>query len=600
MNKLISFLPLSLIGVGCIAGSVPSNQPSPFQNLQFQQTYTNGLSNEDRSNLYQQDEGIRWLETNVLVSLDRSKEDGIGLYDEPFFKNPERFGLYKNPLNPNGLPIGITHSNDAGLLPTSGLNCSACHSSVISSNGKSVVVDGNGGLFAIDKMVKEMIFSLALTASSPIEFYKFYERYKANSITPKLSAENDEQLKSVFGSEEYKIAQTHLTNLKIHSKEHEQGLASFKSHLQAQDSALSDAYPAPEDLDSAFKVFGYMVRRIAFFYGKVKYTSTPAGTVSVPSVLGSSNPWAVVQKELAVNLLNIESDNFAPVQGGNVRTPHIFSYERQHWIFLSNCTDDLLGRHIAQAQSLLTDFDWTTKATTANIKNIEKISVLTRKITPPIWDESVFGALDMNKVQAGKAIAKKYCLTCHDPMLDKQDRASAYYNVYDTGTDFTYIKAQQAAYYGKNFFDVLQGFIKEVKTKEAKNEGISSLAPYEINRTDENWHSPAANTFSAKPLFGLWASGPFLHNGSVSSIFQLLLPETQRAKSVIIGNIELDTKDLGFVQKEVWYGSTLDTSLVGNSNLGHSGEMFGTNLSIDEKYQLIEFLKSYNIDTRFE
>lgn len=586
-----------LIGLsGCIA-SAPPNNPSPFEGVKFEKSYTNGLTNEERLQYTKQDEGIRWLESSVMVSLDRAKEDGIGLIDEPFFKNPERLGLYKNPFDPNGLPLGISLSDDLGLLPTSGLNCESCHGSMINYHEKSVIINGAGGLFDISRMVKEMIFSLALTVSSPVEFYKFYERYQKNSShKPKLSLAEDKKLQEVLNSPEYKTAQEHFKNLHTHSSVREEGLKTFKAHLVAKgikDEALSDAYPKPEDLDSAFKVFGYMVKRTAFFYGKIKYTSTPVGTVSVPGLLGSADPWSTVRANFAVNILGIDPKNFASIQGGSVRTPHIWGYERQHFVFLSQCTDDVLGRHIAQASSLLTDFDWKTYSTTANIKKIEKISKWARKITPPVWDENIFGKLDMAKVQAGEILAKQYCLNCHDPMLDKQDRASVYYNSYDVGTDDTYQKAQEAPYYGKNFFDVLRTFISTVKHNEAKAEGIKSLAPYEINRTDENWYSPVGNKFAAKSLAGLWATGPFLHNGSISSFRQLLTDEKDRSKTILVGNLELDTNNLGFVQEAVWYGSSMDTTLVGNSNKGHSGKQFGTELSDDDKNNLLEYLKYY-------
>lgn len=596
MKTLTTLAVLVGLSVGCIA-STPPNNPSPFEGVKFDSFYTNGLTNEERFQYTKQDEGIRWLESSVMVSLDRSDENGVGLINEPFFKNPERFGLYKNPADPNGLPLGISLSNDPGLLPTSGLNCSSCHDAMINFHGKSVIINGAGGLFEISRMVREMIFSLALTVSSPIEFYRFYERYQTNSSRkPKLSLAEDNKLQDLFNSSEYKAAQEHLKNLHTHNPVREEGLKTFKAHLIAKgikDETLSDAYPTAEDLDSAFKVFGYMVKRTAFFYGKIKYTSTPAGTVAVPGIMGSADPWSTVRSLFAINILGIDSKNFAPIQGGNVRTPHIWGYERQHFVFLSQCTDDVLGRHLAQGSSLLTDFDWKTYSTTANIKKIEKISKWARKIKPPIWNENVFGKLDMAKVQAGEILAKQYCLNCHDPMLDKQDRASAYYNSYDVGTDDTYQKAQQAPYYGKNFFDILRTFIYTVKRNEAKKEGIKSLAPYEINRTDENWHQSVGNKFSSKPLMGLWATGPFLHNGSVASIRQLLTNEKNRSKIVLIGNLELDTKNLGFVQEPVWYGSSMDTTLIGNSNKGHSGKQFGTELSDDEKNNLLEYLKYY-------
>ena len=78
--------------------------------------------------------------------------------------------------------------------------------------------------------------------------------------------------------------------------------------------------------------------------------------------------------------------------------------------------------------------------------------------------------------------------------------------------------------------------------------------------------------YKPRPLEGVWATPPFLHNGSVPSIYQMLLPPEQRAKRFFVGRRDYDPKHLGFVDvpgKDGDAGFWLDTSIEGNHNSGH-------------------------------
>ena len=93
--------------------------------------------------------------------------------------------------------------------------------------------------------------------------------------------------------------------------------------------------------------------------------------------------------------------------------------------------------------------------------------------------------------------------------------------------------------------------------------------------------------YKARPLNGVWATAPYLHNGSVPNLVELLKPPTQRARTFHVGSIEFDPAQVGFVDDPAF--SKFDVDVVVNSNAGHD---FGTDLSDEEKRQLIEYLKS--------
>jgi hypothetical protein len=98
--------------------------------------------------------------------------------------------------------------------------------------------------------------------------------------------------------------------------------------------------------------------------------------------------------------------------------------------------------------------------------------------------------------------------------------------------------------------------------------------------------------YVAKPLVGIWLLAPYLHNGAVPTIADLLTPPAQRPARFYRGYDVLDTERLGFMASgpaAQAHGFSFDTGLRGNGNGGH---LYGTDLSADDKRALIEFLKT--------
>ena len=84
---------------------------------------------------------------------------------------------------------------------------------------------------------------------------------------------------------------------------------------------------------------------------------------------------------------------------------------------------------------------------------------------------------------------------------------------------------------------------------------------------------------------------PYLHNGSVPNLTELLKPAAQRLKKFSIGAKTYDPVNVGFVTDAAGLPK-FDTGATGSSNMGHEGDEYGTNLSDAEKKQLIEYLKT--------
>lgn len=116
--------------------------------------------------------------------------------------------------------------------------------------------------------------------------------------------------------------------------------------------------------------------------------------------------------------------------------------------------------------------------------------------------------------------------------------------------------------------------------------------------------------YKARPLNGVWATAPFLHNGSVPTLDDLLRPVDERPRFVRLGSAEFDPKKVGLAQGD-WPKNSyppyvdgyfvMDTGIAGNLNTGHafgktaagdSAGVIGPKFTDSQRLAIIEFLKT--------
>ncbi|MEX2262468.1 MAG: hypothetical protein WD696_10970 [Bryobacteraceae bacterium] len=162
-------------------------------------------------------------------------------------------------------------------------------------------------------------------------------------------------------------------------------------------------------------------------------------------------------------------------------------------------------------------------------------------------------------VAAGKALFEKYCDSCHG--------ANRTVEIEEIGTDPERVNS----------------FTPELAEKMNT---LGTGRPWRFS------HFRKTNGYASMPLDGLWLRAPYLHNGSVPTLRDLLKAPSERPTVFWRGYDVYDYRNVGFVsegpdaQRE---GFRFDTSLRGNSALGHS---YGTDLKPGEKDDLIEYLKT--------
>jgi hypothetical protein len=103
---------------------------------------------------------------------------------------------------------------------------------------------------------------------------------------------------------------------------------------------------------------------------------------------------------------------------------------------------------------------------------------------------------------------------------------------------------------------------------------------------------PAATgaAYESRVLQGIWATAPYLHNGSVPNLWELLTPPAQRKTSFMVGSRLFDPKNVGYSTDTSPFatGKFVVDATNGNGNGGHD---FGTGLTDDQKWQIIEYMK---------
>ena len=108
--------------------------------------------------------------------------------------------------------------------------------------------------------------------------------------------------------------------------------------------------------------------------------------------------------------------------------------------------------------------------------------------------------------------------------------------------------------------------------------------------------------YKGRPLDGIWATAPYLHNGSVPNLNELLKPAKDRVTKFYVGTREFDPVNVGFVNRPEPGAFEFDTTKHGNSNAGHDCYLPGSRIDCndpaahvftdEERKALIEYMKT--------
>jgi hypothetical protein len=272
------------------------------------------------------------------------------------------------------------------------------------------------------------------------------------------------------------------------------------------------------------------------------------------------------------------------------------------------------------------------------VRNMYDLEWLAYYIDPPRWPTAIFGEIKPDLAAAGERIFRSQCARCHeygsdqrtptglirlrgmrpedvrtDPMVALRiscpvpDRVAlaiptSRYTAEDAQLlrDCAGVKAG-TAFISNSFAKAVQKMVDSIKQKAYSADGIDTEQERVMEDLDLRgsvaWRdtlidvNPPHGPYAARPLYGIWAAAPYLHNGSVPTLYDLLLPPEQRPRTFALGGREYDPVKLGFAVTTACsqQDCLVDTTRTGNGNGGH---LWGTDLTEPDRMALLEYLKT--------
>lgn len=217
------------------------------------------------------------------------------------------------------------------------------------------------------------------------------------------------------------------------------------------------------------------------------------------------------------------------------------------------------------------------------------------KLTRPAWPEAEWGEaakIDRAAAARGETIFKTpmaadvgnwSCADCHPT------RRGELFPLEVAGTDPNRARSLLRLQGGRPLPEAILARLSQIETFTNRHAGI---APEEAAKRDRNppprWRG--TGQYLARQLDGVWATAPYLHNGSVPTLYDLQLPAAQRPKTFPLGHRDYDLEKVGYCSAGIAEPIfVFDVAVAGNANSGHE---FGSSLSEAQRRDLVEYLKA--------
>jgi hypothetical protein len=524
-------------------------------------------SQADREWYYQFSQGSSVISYDIFLNLEVAGGQELFRSDA----NSERFGLIAqtaNPrTNPDGLPIGLAKTTVAKALVKDehtgdyvGLTCAACHNAELHYQGKRVRIDGGvANAFDLMAYVYALDDALQATVKDQAKFDRLAARLKVSDAAAKAA------LRMRFENDAARVNQYRTRVL------------------------VAPTVWGPSRMDA----ISLIVNRVSSVLpGIPENWSTPVAPTKPPflwnSPQGLWTQWRGVQQ--------------VPIERNLIETMGVFMS---------------IDLHAKSPQEGLFESN-------AAIRNLQEVENLLARLAPPKWPEEVFGKIDRDKAARGKGLFVTLCSGCHNAWpytwtepnkygkrfvlvgLVPQSYVGTDPNQFETVREYA-ITRQLSPYMPGPFKDkaiaptgdvyygvskaVLESAIAKAKVPEAD---MANLLGYRELPTPR----PPMKVYKAAPRDGVWATPPFMHNGSVPNLYEMLVPARERTRKFCVGR-EFDPVKVGLDTTCRPGAFEIDTAQRGNSNAGHSFEdgprgngIVGPQLTDEQRWALVEYLKS--------
>jgi hypothetical protein len=532
-------------------------------------------NNKTRDEFYSQDQGSRLIPLKWIKALKQPN-------GEPFLAaNLDRYGYLPNPASPAGLPIGFT-TNVGNNTTYLGMNCAACHTRQIDVAGTSYRIDGGPAITELQTFQTDLDTAVNTVLSDDAAFDQFAIAVLGGAPTP-------------------------AAKQKLHDD-----LAAWFLPFHAITSSLPAASPwGPVRADCITLIFN---RVSGLDIG-------PPPTYMIPENIKLAD--VPVRYPF---LWNAWIQDFTQWPGFAPNGNKLFG--------LSRNVGEVIGVfaefHPFKDPSKLLKVNYS-RNNSANFHGLNKLEDLITKLGPPKWPWPLNQAL----VAKGAVLYKKKdaehgnqsCEDCHG--IVKGKFRSVFHRTWatpimDVGTDSREINLLDSQVLtgvleGASILGIVSTPLKRVDSAKSvlvlsvagsilQNYFTLGLKVSESGQLSETGQRNAAAAANASPgtgsaigsfpyesrvMQGIWAAAPYLHNGSVPTLTELLTPDAQRVSEFMVGPA-YDIEKVGLAAQQTKFNYTLKTTDCADRNSGNSrcGHNFGTSFSAEDKKALLEYLKS--------
>ncbi len=517
-----------------------------------------------RSWFYHTSQGTKLMPYAWFLALEQPQLSLIGASP---FAAPDylaRFGFIPDPAspaNPDGLPVGFAPGESfvegtTRTEPVVGMTCAACHTGQIEYRGRGLRIDGGPAMTNTSALQSQIGVALLLTYESEPRFARFASKVLGAANTPEASTQLHDRL----------------------------GRALAAGRAEAGMASKEQLYPVEEG------------------YGRLDALGRGANFV--------------------FGTLAGDQRNFA-VADGPVSYPALWDAPWFDWVQYNGAIRQPMGRNVAEAMGVrsvvkLSGAPEDQYRSTVHIRNIAEMEHLLAGPAPgaglraPRWPQDVLGPIDAAMAERGRGHYQRLCAGCHDGGWSPPDGYGRSYRqikmipLAQIGTDpkaaanfvarRAYLNATDPAPVSaaEGLQTVTSGVIQY--WYDANQVPASERLRMDGYRQNE-WRALAA--YRARPLDGVWATAPYLHNGSVPSLYQMLLPAERRDASFHTGGRQFDPKRVGFNTSSFDGAFRFDTAVPGNSNRGHEfrnaprgNGVIGPELTDEQRWEIVEFLKT--------
>lgn len=469
-----------------------------------------------------------------------------------------RFGFLTDGVPEGQFPIGFT-PYELGGVQTLGMGCAACHTGQLNYKGIGIRIDGGAALQDTTLFSSTLGKSVIMTNLLDEKFERFARRVLGDTY----GAETKAQLKQAFAQ------------------------AAGQGARSAEYEALHDIYPVTEGngrLDALQRIANTLLGDDLSYQPNKKKATAP---VSLPHI------W--------------DAPFFDWVQyNGSVRQPMIRNAGES--LGVKAKTNFVNAAGLVPAEPAL----WATSIPVWELHHTEQDL---RKLHAPLWPKELPAPDPTLAYGKGKQLFDEMCAGCHakrpfarDGWKDVTFLQVPVIDVKEVGTDANLLDNFLSNTYDATALGIAtpigagQGlWVVTEKVKDFQYNYGTKPVPKD-QRPDMDgfgWPNEVRGTcgYKSRPLEGVWATPPFLHNGSVPTMYDLLSTAAERPRVFWVGNREFDPVKLGYVATEMLGITRFDIGVTGNSNAGHEFDdsvrsgVIGRKLVHDEKMAIIEYLK---------